>query len=61
MPELLQDAAEPERLARALLAEMRRAREEPDYFDEFDRQHAILRRGASERAAEAVLSLVGSP
>ena len=61
VPELLQDAAEPERLARALLAEMRRAREEPDYFDEFDRQHAILRRGASERAAEAVLSLVGSP
>ena len=61
VPELLQDAAEPDRLARALLAEMRRAREEPEYFDEFDRQHAILRRGASERAAEAVLSLVGSP
>ena len=59
VPELLQDAAEPGRLAQALLAEMRRAREEPDYFDEFDRQHAILRRGASERAAEAVLSLVG--
>jgi lipid-A-disaccharide synthase len=61
VPELLQDAAEPDRLARALLTEMRRAREEPGYFDEFDRQHAILRRGASERAAEAVLSLVGSP
>ena len=59
VPELLQDAAQPERLAGALLAEMRRAREEPEYFDEFDRQHAILRRGASERAAEAVLSLVG--
>ena len=61
VPELLQDAAEPNRLARALLAEMRRAREEPGYFDEFDRQHAILRRGASERAAQAVLSLVGGP
>ena len=61
VPELLQDEAEPEPLARALLAEMRRAREEPDYFDEFDRQHAILRRGASERAAETVLALVGSP
>ncbi len=61
VPELLQDEAEPERLARALLAEMRRAREEPDYFDEFDRQHAILRRGASERAAETVLALVNSP
>lgn len=61
VPELLQDAAEPDGLAHALLAEMRRAREEPGYFDEFDRQHAILRRGASERAAEAVLSLVGSP
>ena len=59
VPELLQDAAQPGRLARALITEMRRAREEPGYFDEFDRQHAILRRGASERAAEAVLSLVG--
>ena len=58
VPELLQDAAEPQRLATALLGEMRRAREEPAYFDEFDRQHAILRRGASDRAAEAVLSLV---
>ncbi len=61
VPELLQDAAEPEPLALALLAEMRRAREEPGYFDEFDRQHAILRRSASERAAETVLSLVASP
>ena len=59
VPELLQDAAQPERLAGALLGEMRRAREEPGYFEEFDRQHAILRRGASGRAAEAVLSLVG--
>ena len=61
VPELLQDAAEPDRLAGALLAEMRRAREQPGYFDEFDRQHAILRRGASQRAAETVLSLVGRP
>ena len=61
VPELLQDAAEPEGLAHALLAEMRRSRAEPGYFDEFDRQHATLRRGASERAAETVLSLVADP
>ncbi|MCY3818802.1 MAG: lipid-A-disaccharide synthase [Gammaproteobacteria bacterium] len=60
VPELLQDAAEPDGLARALLGEMRRARDDPGYFCEFDRQHAILRRGASDRAAEAVLSLVDS-
>ena len=61
VPELLQDAAEPDRLARALLNEIQRALDEPGYFDEFERQHGILRRDASDRAAQTVLSLVGGP
>ena len=59
VPELLQDAARPESLARALLDEMRRAKAEPGYFDEFARLHAALRCGASEQAAQVVLDLVG--
>ncbi len=58
VPELLQDEARPERLAEALVDEMQRAESEADYFAEFDRQHADLRRGASENAARTVLSLV---
>jgi lipid-A-disaccharide synthase len=59
VPELLQDAARPEALARALLDEMRRAKAERGYFDEFARLHAALRRGASAQAAQVVLDLVG--
>jgi lipid-A-disaccharide synthase len=59
VPELLQDAAQPSALARALLDEMRRAKQ-PGYFDEFARLHDQLRRGASARAAEIVLDLAGS-
>jgi lipid-A-disaccharide synthase len=59
VPELLQDAAQPSALARALLDEMRRATQ-PGYFDEFARLHDQLRRGASARAAEVVLDLAGS-
>lgn len=58
VPELLQDDARPDALAEALLGEITRARRDPEYFREFERQHANLRRGASENAARAVLSLV---
>ena len=58
VPELLQHEAEPAKLAAALRAEMARAEREADYFDEFERQRSRLRRGASEQAACAVLSLV---
>ena len=58
VPELLQDDAQPDALADALLAEMTRAQRQPDYFDEFARQHSHLRRDASESAARTVLSLV---
>ena len=58
VPELLQDEARPDVLADALLGEITRARRDPEYFGEFERQHANLRRGASENAARTVLSLV---
>lgn len=58
VPELLQDAGEPRALARALLGEMRRAKE-PGYFDEFARLHDELKRGGSARAAEVVLDVAG--
>lgn len=58
VPELLQDDARPDALADALLGEITRARQDPEYFGEFERQHANLRLGASENAARTVLSLV---
>ena len=58
VPELLQDDAEPAKLATALLGEMRRAEREAGYFDEFKRQRARLAGDASEQAARAVLTLV---
>ena len=58
VPELLQDDARPDALADALLGEITRSRRDPEYFGEFERQHANLRRGASENAARTVLSLV---
>ena len=56
VPELLQDAATPEAMAAALLAELSRTGSSA-VLDEFARLHAVLRRGANERAAEAVLSV----
>ena len=58
VPERLQDDAEPAKLATALVAELRRAEREADYFDEFERQRQRLRRDASEQAARALLTLV---
>lgn len=54
VPELLQDAATPAALADALLAELDKARAEPEYLAEFERLHRLLRRHADARAAEAV-------
>ncbi|MCZ6889178.1 MAG: lipid-A-disaccharide synthase [Gammaproteobacteria bacterium] len=59
VPELLQDDAQPDRLARALLSELERSRTCDDYFDDFERIHRTLRLDASVRAADAVLELVG--
>ncbi len=57
VPELLQDDAQPERLARALLAELERGRART-HLTQFRTLHASLRRGASARAAVAVLALI---
>jgi len=57
VPELLQHDADPERLARALLAELERGRE-GSHLTEFRSLHASLRRGANQRAAAAVLALI---
>ena len=61
VPELLQDEATAQGLAQALAGELERARGEPTYFDEFERLHAQLRRDASSRAADVVLSLTPGP
>jgi lipid-A-disaccharide synthase len=61
VPELLQDDATPEALADALLAELDKARRNPEYLREFERLHRILRRDADARAAEAVASWLPAP
>lgn len=55
VPELLQGAATPRALADALLRELDKARHDPEYLSEFRRLHALLRRDADARAAEAVI------
>jgi lipid-A-disaccharide synthase len=59
VPELLQDAATPEALATALLAELDKAGRDPEYLAAFRRLHETLRRDADARAAEAVSALLG--
>jgi lipid-A-disaccharide synthase len=54
VPELLQEAATPERLAIALLGELDKAGADPEYLSEFRRLREVLRRDANSRAAEAV-------
>jgi lipid-A-disaccharide synthase len=57
VPELLQEDAQPERLAVALIAELERGRAGTQLTD-FRTLHASLRRGANQRAAAAVLSMI---
>jgi lipid-A-disaccharide synthase len=54
VPELLQDQATSEALARQVLTELDKARNDPEYLAEFERLHRLLRCGANARAAEAV-------
>jgi lipid-A-disaccharide synthase len=56
VPELIQDAATPDALAGALAPLLDDGQAQTEGFDAI---HHALRRGASERAAEAVLQLVG--
>lgn len=57
VPELLQDAATADALAQTLLPLLDNGSEQTAGFDEI---HRTLRRDASNQAAEAVLSLIGS-
>ena len=58
VPELLQERAEPEALARALRAEHGRAAASDEYSNACAEWHRRLRRDAARRAASAVLALV---
>ncbi len=57
VPELLQHDAQPHRLAEALLRELERGRA-GNHLTDFRMLHGSLRRGANQRAAEAVLTLI---
>src|SRR5690606_27842879 len=61
VPELLQDAATAPALASRLLAELDKARVDPEYSIEFERLHRVLRRHADARAAEAVSEWLDGP
>jgi lipid-A-disaccharide synthase len=56
VPELIQDAATPEALAQTLLPLLDDGTRQTDSFAEI---HQVLRRDASEKAADAVLELMG--
>ena len=59
VPELLQEDAEPARLAKALVEQYERSRSDDDYLRICAHWHGELRQGGAGKAAEAVLSLVG--
>lgn len=59
VPELIQDEAVAEKLGAAVLDCLEHPERLSEQLAEFTRLHQVLRRGASERAAEAVLELVG--
>ena len=61
VPELLQERAEPEALARALIEQYERCNADPEYLGACAHWHQRLRQGAAERAAEAVLALIAEP
>ncbi len=60
VPELVQEDAEPARLATALIDQYRRCQADDGYFRTCARWHQELRQGGAGLAARAVLSLVGS-
>jgi lipid-A-disaccharide synthase len=55
VPEVMQHDATPQALAENLLAELDKARHEPEYLAAFERLHLGLRQGADKRAAETLL------
>ena len=61
VPELLQDDAKPEKLGAALLQFLEDPEKASVLKEEFRRIHGILRNHADERAADAVLEVMGMP
>ena len=61
VPELLQDDAKPEKLGAALLQYLEDPEKASVLKEEFRRIHGILRNHADERAADAVLEVMGMP
>ena len=57
VPELLQEDADPERLAKALIAQYERARSDGEYRRACEHWHGQLRQGAADKAADVVLAL----
>ena len=60
VPELLQEDAEPRRLAAALTEQYRRSQTDDTYFRACAHWHDQLRQGGASRAADAVLALIGN-
>ena len=58
VPELLQERAAPQALADQLLNELDKSLRQPEYLQAFSALHERLRRGANERAADAVAALL---
>ena len=60
VPELLQEDAEPRRLAAALTEQYRRSQTDDTYFRACAHWHDQLRQGGASKAADAVLALIGN-
>ena len=60
VPELIQDEASPEKLAKALLHEWKRFKEEPQIENTFMDLHEMLRKNAGEAAASAIAQEIQS-
>lgn len=58
VPELLQDDASPEKLSAAIINYFENPEETQQLCDTFAQMHGILKRNASERAAEAIAKLI---
>lgn len=59
-PELIQDDCTPDRLAEAVLGWLRHPQAVTDLLPDYAQLHALLKRDASARAAEAVDALIAS-
>lgn len=59
VPELMQDDCTPARIADTLLPMLARDTPDPALLAEYTRLHRLLKQDAADRAAEAVLALIG--